>query len=140
MVVIEYSQDCPAELVASCPVLAQPQVDLGGLPGSVNATTENGKITLRGPYEAINQFMLDSLRIKPGASNPYDISVKITASALDALLGTAVTDFDSFIIPVFSVCSLVIKLYLLASVFSGGMNVFSPLFFVCHIFFLDFEF
>jgi len=100
-VVIDYSQDCFG--LAGCEL---PIVDLGVLPSGVNVTHVGGKITLTGPYDAINQVMLNNLSIKPGAGNPYDIDVKVTASVTDADLGTTVSNYDTFSIPIISVSSI----------------------------------
>jgi len=94
-VVIDYSQDCLG--LAGCEL---PVIDLGQLPDGVAVVHVGGQITLSGSYDAINQVMLNNLSIKPGAGNPYDVKVMVTASVTDTNLGTTVTDFDSFIIPI----------------------------------------
>jgi len=99
-VVIDYSQDC-----FDLSFCEQPTVDLSNLPGGVTANVEDGKITLTGNYTGINQFM-STLSIGPGAGNPYDVNVKITASVIDQASGTTLTDFDSFIIPIDYVSSV----------------------------------
>lgn len=96
-VVIEFSQDCAG--LASCQVA---DVDFSGvLPvGVIADTSVEGEIVLTGDYAAINQAMLN-LVIASGSGNPYPISVKITATDKDGVT----SDFDSFIIPIFSVSS-----------------------------------
>jgi hypothetical protein len=96
-VVIEFSQDCAG--LASCQAA---DVDFSGvLPvGVIADASVEGEIVLTGDYAAINQAML-SLVIASGSGNPYPINVKITATDKDGVT----SDFDSFIIPIFSVSS-----------------------------------
>jgi len=96
-VVIEYSQNCLG--LVGC---EQPSFDFSLLPPGVAVVRLAGKITLTGPYEDINQAT-KNLVIRPGAGNPNNVNVKITASVADTDLGLTVTDFDSFVIPVVSV-------------------------------------
>jgi len=95
-VAIDYSQDCTGLAVCEQPTVALSS----GYPSTVTVVEEDGRITLTGPYEAINQAMLNNLSVKPGAGNPLDVYVKITASVYDSTLATTVTDSDSFIIPI----------------------------------------
>ena len=95
-VVIEYSQDCLG--LSSCQLA---DVSFSDLPTSVNFAYKAGEIVLTGDYDGINEAM-QNLVIAPGFGNTSPINVKVTATDPSGVA----SDFDSFVIPIDSVSSV----------------------------------
>ena len=95
-VVIEYSQECLG--LSSCQLA---DVSFSELPPSVNFVDKAGEVILTGDYDGINEAM-QNLIIAPGLGNTSPINVKVTATDPSGVA----SDFDSFVIPIDSVSSV----------------------------------
>jgi hypothetical protein len=94
--VIEYSQECLG--LSSCQLA---DVSFSELPPSVNFVDKAGEVILTGDYDGINEAM-QNLIIAPGLGNTSPINVKVTATDPSGVA----SDFDSFVIPIDSVSSV----------------------------------